>query len=687
MSEENLSQPLFQPTAEYDESAITKLEGLEHVRRRPGMYIGRLGDGSHAEDGIYVLLKESIDNSIDEFSAGFGKRIEVDVTDDLSVAIRDYGRGIPHGSLILAVSELNASGKFDTDQYVASVGMNGVGLKAVNALSRKFIARSYREGRFKEAIFECGKLIEQNEGETEEENGTYIFFEPDASLFINYRFHNEFIQTKLRNYTYLNSGLTIVYNGRRILSRNGLKDLLTDNMTAQELYPIVHLQGDFIDIAFTHSGQNGEEYYSFVNGQHTIQGGTHQSALKEHIARTIKEYFGKNYEVQDVRNGLVAAISVRVIEPQFESQTKIKLGSLLMAPEKDAKGNTFTLSGVSVNKFIGDFIKEQVDNFLHKNLDVAEVMQQKIQESEKERKAIAGVTKLARERAKKANLHNKKLRDCHVHFSDPAPKPKRGQSEEDVVDYRFDSSIFITEGNSASGSITQCRDVNTQAVFSLRGKPLNCYGLTKKVVYENEEFNLLQAALNIEEGLDGLRYNKVIIATDADVDGMHIRLLMMTFFLQFFPDLVKKGHVYILQTPLFRVRNKKKATKEEKNKAKNDGKTKKKGSGRTEYETIYCYSEEERLAAIEKLSPNPEITRFKGLGEISADEFKNFIGPEMRLEPVTLHKGDKVSDLLAYYMGKNSMERQNFIIENLVVEEDLIESESSVMANEALTED
>lgn len=664
----------FQKVADYGDDAITKLEGLQHVRLRPGMYIGRLGDGSHAEDGIYVLLKESIDNSIDEFSAGFGKRIEVDIKDEATVAIRDYGRGIPHGSLLLAVSELNASGKFDTDQYVASVGMNGVGLKAVNALSKRFIARSYRDGRFKEVVFEATKLVSETEGETEEEDGTYIFFEPDASLFLNYRFHHEFVQTKLRNYTYLNSGLIIMYNGRRIVSRNGLEDLLTDNMTAPGLYPIVHLSNEYIDIAFTHSSQYGEEYYSFVNGQHTIQGGTHQSALKEHIARTIKEYFGKNYEVQDVRNGLVAAIALRVIEPQFESQTKIKLGSLLMAPEKDAKGNTFSLSGVSVNKYIGDFVKEQVDNFLHKHLDVAEVIQQKIQESEKERKAIAGVTKLARERAKKASLHNKKLRDCHIHLSDEAPKPKRGQNPDDVVDYRFDTSIFITEGNSASGSITQCRDVNTQAVFSLRGKPLNSYGLTKKVVYENEEFNLLQAALNIEDGLDSLRYNKVIIATDADVDGMHIRLLMMTFFLQFFPELVKKGHVYILQTPLFRVRNKKKHSKEASADEKKGAK-KAKGAGRTEFETIYCYSEEERLAAIERLSPNPEITRFKGLGEISADEFKNFIGPDMRLEPVTLHKSDKVKELLAYYMGKNSMERQNFIIDNLVVEADLVEEE------------
>lgn len=683
--------------SDYSEDSIRHLDDMTHIRMRPGMYIGRLGDGSHAEDGIYVLLKESIDNSIDEFNEGFGKKIEIDIKEDLTATIRDYGRGIPLGSLIPAVSKLNTGGKYDNDQYTASVGLNGVGLKAVNALSKKFIARTHRDGQYREAAFEGGQLVSDVSGETEEENGTYIYFEPDPQLFLNYRFHGEFIETMLRNYTYLNTGLAIFYNGRRIISRNGLEDLLTDNMTAQGLYPIVHLKGENIDIAFTHTGQYGEEYYSFVNGQHTTQGGTHQSAFKEHIARTIKEYFSKNYEVQDVRNGLVAAIAVRVVEPMFESQTKIKLGSLTMAPDKDKNGQPFALSGVSVNKFVGDFIKEQVDNYLHKNLDVAEVIQQKIQESEKERKAIAGVTKLARERAKKANLHNKKLRDCHVHLNDAPPKPKRGQDE--VVDLRYDSSIFITEGNSASGSITQCRDVNTQAVFSLRGKPLNSYGLTKKVVYENEEFNLLQAALNIEDGLDGLRYNKVIIATDADVDGMHIRLLMMTFFLQFFPDLVKKGHVYILQTPLFRVRNKKKQEKSASDEVKK-GATKGKSSaktaestestevstgksgkavaakrktGRTEFETIYCYSEEERVAAIERLSPNPEITRFKGLGEISADEFKNFIGPDMRLEPVTLHKSDKVKELLAYYMGKNTMERQNFIIDNLVVEEDLVE--------------
>lgn len=677
MTEETLTPQPTRSAADYSDSAIRHLDDMTHIRMRPGMYIGRLGDGSQAEDGIYVLLKESIDNSIDEFNAGFGKKIEIEIADDLTASIRDYGRGIPPGSLVEAVSQLNTGAKYDSDQYTASVGLNGVGLKAVNALSAHFIARSYRDGQYRETVFEKGKLVADHHGTTDEEDGTYIFFHPDPTLFVNYRFHAEFVETMLRNYTYLNTGLAIFNNGRRIISRNGLEDLLTDNMTAQGLYPIVHLRNEFLDIAFTHTGQYGEEYYSFVNGQHTTQGGTHQSAFKEHIARTIKEYFSKNYDVQDVRNGLVAAIAIRIIEPTFESQTKIKLGSLVMAPEKDDKGNTFVLSGVSVNKFVGDFIKEQVDNFLHKHLDIAEVIQQKIQESEKERKAIAGVTKLARERAKKASLHNKKLRDCHIHLNDDAPKPKRGQNPEDVVDHRFDTSIFITEGNSASGSITQCRDVNTQAVFSLRGKPLNSYGLTKKVVYENEEFNLLQAALNIEDGLDSLRYNKVIIATDADVDGMHIRLLMMTFFLQFFPELVKKGHVFILQTPLFRVRNKKKGTPAEKNASPKATSKKPKGSGRTEFETIYCYTEEERIAAIAKLSPNPEITRFKGLGEISADEFKNFIGPDMRLEPVTLHKSDKVKELLSYYMGKNTLERQNFIIENLVVEEDLVDEQTA----------
>ena len=671
----------------YDESKIRHLEDTEHIRTRPGMYIGRLGDGSHAEDGIYVLLKESIDNSIDEFNEGFGKRIEVNIVDERTAEIRDYGRGIPLGKLVEAVSKLNTGGKYDTAVFTASVGMNGVGLKAVNALSSRFVARSCRDGRMHEAVFEKGVLVSDTEGDTQEENGTYIYFEPDAVLFQNYKFRSEFVENMLRNYTYLNTGLAIFHNGRRILSRNGLEDLLNDNMTAPGLYPVVHLTGPGIDIAFTHTSQYGEEYYSFVNGQHTTQGGTHQSAFKEHIARTIKEHFGKNFDVQDVRNGLVAAIAIRVIEPLFESQTKIKLGSLTMAPDKDMNGQPFPLSGVSVNKFVGDFIKENVDNFLHKHTDVAEVILQKIQESEKERKAIAGVTKLARERAKKANLHNRKLRDCRIHLNDAAPKGKKKDGDEES-DPRLDSAIFITEGDSASGSITKSRDVNTQAVFSLRGKPLNCFGLTKKVVYENEEFNLLQAALNIEDGLDGLRYNKVIVATDADVDGMHIRLLMITFFLQFFPDLIKKGHVYILQTPLFRVRNKKKKARGTTAKVQSvDEKSagaailrKAKTTERSDFETIYCYSEEERLAAIEKLGPDPEITRFKGLGEISSDEFKNFIGPDIRLDQVSLHKSDKVKELLEYYMGKNTMERQNFIIENLVVEEDLAEDEDEGQA-------
>ena len=626
----------------YTEENIRHLSDMEHVRTRPGMYIGRLGDGSQAEDGIYVLLKEVIDNSIDEFKMGAGKRIDIQIDDNLRVSVRDYGRGIPLGSLVDAVSMLNTGGKYDTKAFKKSVGLNGVGAKAVNALSARFIARSIRDGQQREAVFEKGDLVSDVTSSTEEENGTSIYFEPDNTLFLNYHFRPEFIEVMLRNYTYLNTGLAIYYNGHRIISRNGLEDLLNDNMTAQGLYPIIHLKDEDIEIAFTHSPQYGEEYYSFVNGQHTTQGGTHQSAFKEHIARTIKEFYGKNLELQDIRNGLVAAIAINVIEPTFESQTKIKLGSLTMAPEKDSDGHPYPLSGISVNKFIGDFIKEQVDNYLHKHADVAEIMLQKIQESEKERKAISGVTKIARERAKKANLHNRKLRDCRIHLNDVKGGKKEDEDEDDP---RLESAIFITEGDSASGSITKSRDVNTQAVFSLRGKPLNSFGLTKKVVYENEEFNLLQAALNIEDGLDGLRYNKVIVATDADVDGMHIRLLIITFFLQFFPDLIKKGHVYILQTPLFRVRNKKK--------------------------TNYCYTEEERLAAISELGPNPEITRFKGLGEISPDEFRHFIGKDMRLEQVSLRKTDLVKELLEFYMGKNTMERQNFIIQNLVIEEDL----------------
>ena len=630
-------------TVNYDEGNIQTLTGLEHIRLRPGMYIGRLGDGSSAEDGIYVLLKEVFDNSIDEFKMKAGDRIEVNVEDNLRISVRDYGRGIPQGKLIESVSILNTSGKFDSKAFKKSIGLNGVGVKAVNALSSHFEVHSYREGKVRKAVFECGKLISDVTEPSQDENGTYIYFEPDATKFVNYQFHDEIVENMLRNYTYLNIGLTIMYNGRRILSRHGLEDLLKDRMTSDALYPIVHLQGEDIEIAFTHANQYGEEYYSFVNGQHTTQGGTHQSAFKEHIARTIKEYYGK-YEYGDIRTGIVAAIAINVEEPMFESQTKIKLGSLTMVPD----------GGVSINKYIGDFIKQEVDNYLHIHQDVAEVLENKIKESERDRKAMAGVTKLARERAKKANLHNRKLRDCRIHFSDV----KNDRKEE--------SCIFITEGDSASGSITKSRDVNTQAVFSLRGKPLNCFGLTKKVVYENEEFNLLQAALDIEESLDTLRYNKVIVATDADVDGMHIRLLIITFFLQFFPELIKKGHVYVLQTPLFRVRNRRTKIKNKKTIAEADAKSDKKG----DFITRYCYSDEERQKAIEELGPDPEITRFKGLGEISPDEFAGFIGPDIRLEQVTLHKTDQVQKLLEYYMGKNTMERQNFIIDNLVVEED-----------------
>ena len=652
MSEEIIDKGQIEETVQYNDDNITHLSDVDHIRTRPGMYIGRLGDGSHTEDGIYVLLKEAIDNSIDEFRMNAGKRIEVDITDNKCVSLRDYGRGIPQGKMIEAVSQLNTGGKYDSKAFKKSVGMNGVGIKAVNFLSTHFEVRSYRDGMVRTAKFERGKLVDDTTVPTEDENGTYIYFEPDDTLFHNYSFHDDIIETMLRNYTYLNTGLTIMYNGRRIISRNGLEDLLKDNMTSDALYPIIHIKGEDIEIAFTHTNQYGEEYHSFVNGQHTTQGGTHQSAFKEHIAKTIKEFSNKNFEYGDIRTGLVAAIAVNVEEPMFESQTKIKLGSLNMSPD-----------GVSVNKYVGDFIKQEVDNYLHRNPDIAEIIIQKITESEKERKAMAGVTKLARERAKKANLHNSKLRDCRIHYSDV----KNDRKEE--------SSIFITEGDSASGSITKSRDVNTQAVFSLRGKPLNCYGLTKKVVYENEEFNLLQAALDIEDGLDGLRYNKVIVATDADVDGMHIRLLIITFFLQFFPDLIKKGHVYVLQTPLFRVRNKRAKIKNKKVIAAEDEKLKARGEKQKDYITRYCYSDEERLQAIQELGPDPEITRFKGLGEISPDEFAGFIGPDIRLEQVTLHKGDEVEKLLAYYMGKNTMERQNFIIDNLVIEEDIPEEE------------
>ena len=629
-------------TPDYTDDNIQTLSGLDHIRLRPGMYIGRLGDGSSAEDGIYVLLKEVFDNSIDEFKMRAGDRIEVNVEDNLRISVRDYGRGIPQGKLIESVSILNTSGKFDSKAFKKSIGLNGVGVKAVNALSSHFEVRSYREGKVRKAVFESGQLISDVTEPSQDENGTYIYFEPDNTKFQNYKFHDEIVENMLRNYTYLNTGLTIMYNGRRILSRHGLEDLLKDRMTNDALYPIIHLKGEDIEIAFTHANQYGEEYYSFVNGQHTTQGGTHQSAFKEHIAKTIKEFFGK-YEYGDIRTGIVAAIAINVEEPVFESQTKIKLGSTVMSPDGD-----------TINKYVGDFIKQQVDNYLHIHQDVAEVIEGKIKESERERKAMAGVTKLARDRAKKANLHNRKLRDCRIHFSDA----KNDRKEE--------SCIFITEGDSASGSITKSRDVNTQAVFSLRGKPLNSFGLTKKVVYENEEFNLLQAALDIEEGLDTLRYNKVIVATDADVDGMHIRLLIITFFLQFFPELIKKGHVYVLQTPLFRVRNKR--TKIKNKEMREDGK-------KGDFVTRYCYSEEERLKAIQDLAPDPEITRFKGLGEISPEEFAGFIGPDMRLEQVTLHKNDQVQKLLEYYMGKNTMERQNFIIDNLVIEEDRPEEE------------
>lgn len=659
MTDDNLlkanqsGQTSAQGSVEYTDDNIRHLSDMEHVRTRPGMYIGRLGDGSLPEDGIYVLLKEVVDNSIDEFKMNAGDRIEVDLDDNLRVTVRDYGRGIPQGKLVEAVSMLNTGGKYDSKAFKKSVGLNGVGVKAVNALSSHFEVRSYRDGKVRELVFERGTLKSDVTKKNNDENGTFIFFEPDDTLFKNYRFRDEYVETMLRNYTYLNAGLTIMYNGRRIKSRNGLEDLLNDNMTVDGLYPIVHIKGEDIEIAFTHTNQYGEEYHSFVNGQHTTQGGTHQSAFKEHIAKTIKEFYDKNYEYTDIRNGIVAAIAINVEEPVFESQTKIKLGSTVMEPNGD-----------TINKYVGDFIKREVDNYLHIHKeDVADVLETKIKESERERKSMAGITKLARERAKKANLHNRKLRDCRVHFSDAKD------------DRKEEASIFITEGDSASGSITKSRDVNTQAVFSLRGKPLNSFGLTKKVVYENEEFNLLQAALDIEDGLDNLRYNKVIVATDADVDGMHIRLLIITFFLQFYPELIKKGHVFVLQTPLFRVRNRRSKIKNKKVVAEADARLAK-GEKKSDFITRYCYSDEERLEAINALGPDPEITRFKGLGEISPDEFVHFIGPDMRLEQVTLHKNDQVQKLLEYYMGKNTMERQNFIIDNLVVEDNSVDDDN-----------
>ena len=612
--------------ASYSDDDIKTLDWMEHIRRRPGMYIGKLGDGSYADDGIYVLLKEVLDNSIDEYMMGFGKSIEVTIRDG-EVTVRDHGRGVPLGKVVDVSSKMNTGAKYDSKAFKKSVGLNGVGIKAVNALSSYFLIASYRDGEYKQVEYSKAVIThEQDIQPSEEPNGTLVRFVPDKDIFRDYHYKDEFVESLLKNYVFLNSGLTILYNGKRFYSRKGLEDLLNENMTTEPLYPIIHLKGEDIEVVITHSNQYGEEYYSFVNGQLTTQGGTHLSAFKEAVGRVIKEYFNKGFEYTDIRAGIVAAISIKVEEPVFESQTKTKLGSKDMGPD-----------GPTVSKFINDFIKKELDNYLHKNLETADILLRKIQDSEKERKAIAGVTKLARERAKKANLHNKKLRDCRIHLNDG-----KGDRVEE-------SCIFITEGDSASGSITKSRDPNFQAVFSLRGKPLNSYGLTKKIVYENEEFNLLQAALNIEDGLEGLRYNKVIIATDADVDGMHIRLLLITFFLQFFPDLIKRNHVYILQTPLFRVRNKQK--------------------------TYYCYNEEERLAAIEALGKNPEITRFKGLGEISPDEFRNFIGKDMRLDPVTMKKEDAIKEMLEFYMGKNTMERQNFIIDNLVIEEDLVNDE------------
>ncbi|MGE4586974.1 MAG: DNA topoisomerase IV subunit B [Mangrovibacterium sp.] len=607
-------------TSNYDEGSIKTLEWQEHIRKRPGMYIGKLGDGSAGDDGIYVLLKEVIDNSVDEFMMGFGKKIDVTVTNEL-VSVRDYGRGIPLGKLKDAASKMNTGAKYDSEVFKKSVGLNGVGIKAVNALSSGFQIRAFRDNMVKEVFFACGKLVEDREVvSTGEPNGTAVSFVPDPEIFHNYRYRKEFIENMMKNYTFLNAGLVIHFNGERYQSKNGLKDLLEDNLDADSLYPVIHLRGEDIEVAMTHGNQYGEDYYSFVNGQHTSQGGTHLMAFREAIVKTIRDFYKKDFESSDIRASIVAAISIKVEEPVFESQTKTKLGSKDIGPD-----------GPSVRNHVNNFIQKELDNYLHKNQETAEVLLRRIQESERERKAISGIKKLAKQRSKKASLHNKKLRDCRVHFG--------GTS-----DRKEESSIFITEGDSASGSITKSRDVNTQAVFSLRGKPLNSFGLTKKVVYENEEFNLLQAALNIEESIDDLRYNKVIIATDADVDGMHIRLLLITFFLQFFPELIRKGHLYILQTPLFRVRNKRK--------------------------TFYCYSDEERQAALNEIGRGAEITRFKGLGEISPDEFRHFIGPDIRLEPVMMKRHESVMQMLSFYMGKNTPERQEFIIENLYVEKD-----------------
>ena len=607
----------------YTEDNIRSLDWKEHIRLRPGMYIGKLGDGSTADDGIYVLLKEVMDNCIDEFVMGYGKTIEISIKNN-EVKVRDYGRGIPLGKVVDVVSKMNTGAKYDSKAFKKSVGLNGVGTKAVNALSTEFRIESIRDGKSKSAVFETGTLIEDHEiEESSKRRGTRVSFKPDPSIFLNFQYRMQYVERLLWNYAYLNTGLTIIFNGQKYRSENGLKDLLEQNLSQEPLYPVIHMRGEDIEVALTHTSAYGEEHYSFVNGQYTTQGGTHQSAFREALVRVIREFYQKDYDVADIRAGVVGAISVKVMEPVFESQTKTKLGSTEIEPE-----------GASIRSFVLDFLKKELDNFLHKNQEVADAIQKRILQSERERKDLAGIKKLARERAKKANLHNKKLRDCRVHFNE-----KKDRKDE--------TTLFITEGDSASGSITKARDVNTQAVFSLKGKPLNSYGLSKKVVYENEEFNLLQAALNIEDGLDDLRYNKVVIATDADVDGMHIRLLLITFFLQFFPDLVKAGHLYVLQTPLFRVRNKK--------------------------DTYYCYSQEEKIEAMEKVGRNPEITRFKGLGEISPDEFKFFIGDNIRLDPVVIGKENPVEELLGFFMGKNTPKRQEFIIENLRVEKDELE--------------
>ncbi len=617
------------PAHGYTEDSIRSLDWKEHIRTRPGMYIGKLGDGSTKDDGIYVLLKETIDNSIDEFVMGYGKHIEVTITDG-KVDVRDFGRGIPLGKVIECVSKINTGGKYDSKAFQKSVGLNGVGTKAVNALSNYFRVQSIREGKTKVAEFKKGDItLNEKEKSCSEKNGTLFSFIPDDSVFMNYRFNAEYVQNMLWNYVFLNKGLSIYFNGEKFFSERGLSDLLERNISDEKLYEVIHLKGNDIEVAFTHTTAYGEDYYSFVNGQNTTQGGTHQAAFREAIVKTMREFYKKEFDPSDVRTSIVAAISIRIQEPVFESQTKTKLGSLTVAPD----------GGQQIRTWINDFVKVELDNYLHKHPAVADLILKKIQQSERERKDIAGIKKLANERAKKANLHNKKLRDCRAHLNSKHIE-------------RLESTIFITEGDSASGSITKARDVNTQAVFSLKGKPLNCYGLTKKVVYENEEFNLLQNALNIEDGLDELRYNKIVVATDADVDGMHIRLLLMTFFLQFFPDLVKTGHVYILQTPLFRVRNKK--------------------------ETIYCYSDLERRNAVSKLGPKPEITRFKGLGEISPDEFSAFIGKNIRLEPVLISQDETLHKLLDYYMGKNTEERQKAIIANLRIEKDVVEPELAV---------